>query len=134
MNAIKTDLLVLRSPNLSPSAGENNNVTLDISITPPATPSKITSQRSDVIEDSSADHTFFSINFKFREIAAQHDFKFSPFFETNGYVHPTSLSFLNAIITKSASFHDVPRSIMKNCWMRLSAALQIGQTRLLRAA
>jgi len=131
IKAIKPDLL-LRSPNLFQSGGEKD-ITLDVSITHPATSTNMTSQKSDSIEGSSADRTFSSKNLKFREIASQHDFNFMPIiFETYGHVHSTSLSFLNAIITKSASFHEVPRTIMKNYWIkRLSAALQIGQARLL---
>ena len=129
IKAIKPDLL-LRSPNLSPSGAEKD-ITLDVSITHPATPSNISSQKSDLIEGSSADRTFSSKNSKFREIASKYDFNFIPIiFETYGYVHPTSLLFLNAIITKSASFHEVPRNIMKTYWIkRLSTALQIGQAR-----
>ena len=131
IKAIKPDLL-LRSPKLFQSGGEKD-ITLDVSITHPATSTNMTSQKSDSIEGSSADRTFSSKNLKFREIASQHDFNFMPIiFETYGHVHSTSLSFLNAIITKSASFHEVPRTIMKNYWIkRLSAALQIGQARLL---
>ena len=98
INAIKSDFL-RRSPNLSPSAGGDNEITFYVSITHPATPTCITSKKSDLIEGRSADRTFSCKNSNFREIAAQHNFNFIPIiFETLDYLHPTSLSFLNAII------------------------------------
>jgi hypothetical protein len=105
INVINPDLLPLQTPNLVPSAGGQNDITLDVSITPhPVTPSNITFQRSDLIEDSSADRTFSSKRSKFREIAAQHYFKLIPIIRSY-----TSHLFLQTNRTEQTSHFQNPK-------------------------